>query len=164
MAPVVRVAVIIIMSFVALSLAIVCRPNYCQSVTCKPIDQDDCVQNGGIFHLKGGFCGCCPSCPRLLSKFWNGWLVRLVRLIWPCSVRCGRQLQIDQDERNATARRMRTRPQMWTLQYHLRWNMWRVVLLMLLMANKMECVQFDTIHWMRFIVLANKRWAGSLPD
>lgn len=57
----------------AYSQAIVCPPNYCKTATCMQINSKECVANGGVFIKNGGYCGCCDSCPRKLSKYTQYW-------------------------------------------------------------------------------------------
>lgn len=42
----------------------VCPPDYCATVQCAKIES--CSQ-GYVLQL-GGFCGCCPTCYRILGK------------------------------------------------------------------------------------------------
>lgn len=44
----------------ALANAIVCPPNFCQTVRCAAVTAENCLN--GVIRANGGFCGCCDAC------------------------------------------------------------------------------------------------------
>ncbi|GIY75193.1 uncharacterized protein CEXT_635601 [Caerostris extrusa] len=49
---------------VSVASAIVCAPNFCNSVRCRDVS---CASNE-IRTEHGTFCGCCPACLRVIKK------------------------------------------------------------------------------------------------
>ncbi|XP_069688473.1 fungal protease inhibitor-1-like [Periplaneta americana] len=47
--------------------AIVCPPNYCNSVDCSTITNEPCAENA-LLVPRSSFCGCCSTCITQLNK------------------------------------------------------------------------------------------------
>ena len=44
----------------------ICSTITCRTIRCPTIDKSKCVAYGGVYLPNGGYCGCCPTCPRRL--------------------------------------------------------------------------------------------------
>ncbi|KAJ6220460.1 hypothetical protein RDWZM_006272 [Blomia tropicalis] len=56
---------------VSATMAFVCPPNICDMIRCDETVEINCLQrdtNLYKFEPEGGFCGCCPTCVRLLQE------------------------------------------------------------------------------------------------
>ncbi|KAK0067480.1 saxiphilin [Biomphalaria pfeifferi] len=58
----IKAALLVVMATVAINEAIVCLPNYCDNVQCEAITTCD-----GRIISRGGFCGCCDICKKVLN-------------------------------------------------------------------------------------------------
>ncbi|KAF8782881.1 hypothetical protein HNY73_013115 [Argiope bruennichi] len=57
-------SLILLIISVGIAYAVVCAPNYCDSVKCKP---KNCKHNQ-VYKNNGSLCGCCPVCIDILQK------------------------------------------------------------------------------------------------
>lgn len=63
--------IVLLASFLVLSLAVVCIKDTCSRVRCRQVTFEQCSLNGLEYEQHGGYCGCCSACIKLLSKSNN---------------------------------------------------------------------------------------------
>ena len=55
---------------ISMTLAAMCSPEKCATMLCAQVTVENCVQSRGPGQYRvqphGGFCGCCPSCQKIL--------------------------------------------------------------------------------------------------
>ncbi|KAF8782886.1 hypothetical protein HNY73_013119 [Argiope bruennichi] len=83
--------VILILIGATVSNAIVCAPDYCDSVKCKPVS---CSSNQE-YKKDGSFCGCCPVCLTVIQK--GGSCGSLFIRGVPPTITCAKGLRCDSD-------------------------------------------------------------------
>ncbi|GBN45831.1 hypothetical protein AVEN_2226-1 [Araneus ventricosus] len=83
--------IVLLLIGATVSNAIVCVPNYCDSVTCELVQ---CASNQK-YKEGGSFCGCCPTCLTIIQE--GGSCGSLFIRGMPPTITCAEGLRCDSD-------------------------------------------------------------------
>ncbi|GFS99726.1 u35-Nephitoxin-Nsp1a_1 [Nephila pilipes] len=78
---------ILLLIGVSIASAIVCPPNYCENQKCESVS----CSSGEEKNDHGTFCGCCPTCEKVLKK-GDSCFQLFLRGGPPPTVKCGKGL------------------------------------------------------------------------
>lgn len=71
-------SIVLLATLMVLASAIVCKKDTCSKIKCKEVDEKQCSSNGDEYTERGGVCGCCPMCIKLLSKSIIQWIIHVI--------------------------------------------------------------------------------------
>lgn len=71
-------SIVLLATLMVLASAIVCKKDTCSKIKCKEVDEKQCSSNGDEYTKRGGVCGCCPMCIKLLSKSIIQWIIHVI--------------------------------------------------------------------------------------